>query len=123
MLSTILILAVAGLFALMGVAALFRPERITIQFGIPELTTDGRNEVRAVYGGFGIAIALLLLAALGFEPLRTGAVLAVAAAVYGMAGGRLLSFVFDGALGKWPGFYLLVELVLGTVLVAAVWLA
>ena len=55
---------IASAFLLMGLGALWRPVLVTAQFGIPSLTRDGRNEVRAVYGGFGLAMALVLLAAM-----------------------------------------------------------
>lgn len=105
-----LVLLVAALFALMGVAALARPENILAYFGIATLTRDGRNEVRAVYGGFGLAIAGLLCAARYNEAIRTGAVLAVAVALLGMAVGRLISALLDGAPGRYPWMFLGVEL-------------
>lgn len=37
----------------MGIGAIAKPTVVTAQFGILELTPAGRNEVRAVYGGFG----------------------------------------------------------------------
>ena len=105
-----LVLLVAALFALMGVAALARPESILAYFGTATLTRDGRNEVRAVYGGFGLAIAGLLCAARFDEAIRNGAVLAVAVALLGMAAGRLISVPLDGAPGRYPWVFLGVEL-------------
>ena len=49
--------AVAVFFVLMGLMGLFTPERIQAPFGTTVQTVEGRNEVRAVYGGFGIAMA------------------------------------------------------------------
>jgi len=105
-----LVLLVAALFALMGVAALSRPESILAYFGTATLTRDGRNEVRAVYGGFGLAIAGLLCAARFSEAIRGGAVVAVAVALLGMAAGRLISTLLDGAPGRYPWVFLGVEL-------------
>lgn len=105
-----LVLLVAALFALMGVAALARPESILAYFGTATLSRDGRNEVRAVYGGFGLAIAGLLCAARFDEAIRSGAVLAVAVALLGMAAGRLISVLLDGAPGRYPWVFLGVEL-------------
>jgi len=45
----------------MGAVALVRPERIVALFGTPRPTLDGRDDIRALYGGFGIAICVLLL--------------------------------------------------------------
>lgn len=114
-----LVLLVAALFALMGVAALVRPESILAYFGITTLTRDGRNEVRAVYGGFGVAVAGLLCVARFNEAIRTGAVLAVAVALLGMAVGRLISALLDGAPGRYPWVFLGVELAGAAVLLGA----
>jgi Domain of unknown function (DUF4345) len=114
-----LVLLVAALFALMGVVALARPENILAYFGIATLTCDGRNEVRAVYGGFGLAIAGLLCAARFSETIRSGAVLAVAVALLGMAAGRLISALLDGMPGRYPRLFLGVELAGAAMLLGA----
>ncbi len=114
-----LVLLVAALFALMGVVALARPENILAYFGIATLTRDGRNEVRAVYGGFGLAIAGLLCAARFSEAIRSGAVLAVAVALLGMAAGRLISALLDGMPGRYPRLFLGVELAGAAMLLGA----
>jgi len=111
------VLCIAAGFAAMGLAALALPERIVAYFGTPGLTRDGRNEVRAVYGGFGLAVAALLCGAQA--PLRSGVLLAVAVALLGMAAGRLLSALLDGAPGRWPWIFMAVELAGGCALLAA----
>jgi hypothetical protein len=103
-------LAAAG-FALMGVGALAAPTLVTRQFGIADLDRDGRNEVRAVYGGFGLTIAAMLGLALAAPELRAGICLTVGAALAGMASGRLVSWALDGALGRTAGAYLALEAV------------
>ena len=57
-------MVVAAFFVAMGVLALVAPERILATFGTTGLTVEGRNEVRAVYGGFGVAVGVLLVAAM-----------------------------------------------------------
>lgn len=109
---------VAAAFAAMGLLALARPERIVAYFGTRELSRDGRNEVRAVYGGFGLATAGLLCAAQVHAALRPGALLAVAVALLGMAGGRIVSALLDGSPGRWPWVFLGVELAGGGLLLA-----
>ena len=53
----------------MGVCALVRPQFVVSFVKLVPETADARNEVRAVYGGFGIAIAVLLaVAALTYAP-------------------------------------------------------
>ena len=108
--SSFTVLFIAAAFALMGLMAIARPESILAYFGTRSLTRDGRNEVRAVYGGFGLAIAALLCASLLHPAIRAGAVLAVAVALLGMAAGRLLSVLIDGAPGRWPWIFMAVEL-------------
>ena len=108
--------AVAAFLAAMGLYALAHPEGVTLLFGTPSLTRDGRNEVRAVYGGFGLAMAGLLVAALRGAAWGPGAILAVAVALFGMAGGRGVSLALDGAPGRYPWLFLGVEILLGGLL-------
>jgi hypothetical protein len=116
---TALVLTIAAAFAAMGLAALARPDGIVAFFGTPALTRDGRNEVRAVYGGFGLAVAALLAAAPSHAGIGAGALLAVAVALFGMAGGRIASMLIDGAPGRWPWVFMLIELAGGGALLAA----
>lgn len=105
-------LAVAVLavgFALMGVGAIAAPTRVTRQFGVVSLDADGRNEVRAVYGGFGLVVAAMLCLALAAPDLRAGVCLTVGMALGGMAGGRLVSWALDRRIGKAPAAYLVLE--------------
>ena len=106
----------ALLFAAMGLGALVAPDRVTEQFGIPSLTTAGRNEVRAVYGGFGIAMAGMLILASTSPDLRLGVGLTIGVALIGMAVGRLVSAVIDRTLPARPLMYLGVELLVAAVI-------
>ena len=81
-----LVVAVIVLFLGMSAVAFVRPERIVAYVGTTELTRDGRNEVRAVYGGFGLAVALLLGASFVLPAMRAGILISVAASIFGMAG-------------------------------------
>ena len=119
MLPTLILAALALAFALMGIGALVSPTVVTRQFGIPTLTPDGRSEVRAVYGGFGLAIAAVLVYAIVEPDLRTGIALTVAVALFGMAAGRLISAVLDRSLSKVAALYLVIELVGGALLIIA----
>ena len=110
---------VALAFGLMGVGSLWAPVRVTAQFGIPALDVDGRNEVRAVYGGFGLAMALLLIVALLMPALRGGICLTIAAALFGLAAGRLISAVIDRGIGRWPLRYLGIEIAAGLAVLLA----
>ena len=99
----------------MGICALVRP-RFVVSFvkWVPE-TADARNEVRAVYGGFGIAIAALLAVASQDAALRAGVLLAVAAALLGMAAGRVVSLCVERT-GRWPWVFLVMETALAGLL-------
>ncbi|NAS25866.1 DUF4345 domain-containing protein [Herbidospora sp. NEAU-GS84] len=105
--SGVIIAVVAIFFAGMGVYGLVAPEKLVAPFGMRVTSADGRSEVRAVYGGFGLATAAaLILAALDASTLRDGVLVAVALALGGMAVGR-------------AGFYLVVETGLMTALLVA----
>jgi hypothetical protein len=107
------VLVIAAGFAAMGMGALARPRAVLAQFGVPVETSEGRNEVRAVYGGFGLAIAALLtVAALGDPRTAEGIIVAVAIALAGMAGGRLVSAVLELPRSAFPVWvYFLIEVV------------
>ena len=115
----LVVFAAAAGFALMGVLALAVPARVLSQFGIEGLTAAGRNEVRAVYGGFGLAVAGLLWFADRTPDLRGGIVLTVGVAVLGMAGGRLVSALIDRGIARAPAAYFLLEAVFGAALLYA----
>jgi uncharacterized membrane protein YeaQ/YmgE (transglycosylase-associated protein family) len=97
-------------FAGMGTFALVRPAALIHPFGITLPVPESRAEVRAVYGGFGLAIAGMLALALSGHPAREGILMTVAAALGGMALGRLVSVVIDRPKAFYPNwFYFLVE--------------
>ncbi len=111
---------VAVFFAGMGILGLARPAQIVERFGIDVGGRDGRNEVRAVYGGFGIAVAALLVVAVGSDgDLRDGLLVAFAGALIGMAVGRLVGFVLERPVRRSPTLlWFAVELVLAGLLLA-----
>ncbi|WP_063126063.1 DUF4345 family protein [Nocardia fusca] len=117
----VVLLVAAILFAAMGLYALAVPAKLTAPFGMPVTTATGRAEVRAVYGGFGLAVAGALgWAALDTGELGRGVVLAVAVALAGMAAGRVISRVLDSSVAFYPiWFYFWVEVVAAAALVAA----
>lgn len=116
----IAIVTSAVFFAGMGLYGLVAPAALVRPFGIQVTGAPARTEVRAVYGGFGLAIAGLLVVAAIDAEIRRGAVIAVAVALAGMAAGRLVGRVFDRPAAFYPTWlYFWVELVLA----AALWLA
>jgi hypothetical protein len=111
--------ALAGLFYLaLGLAAVARPATLLAGFGVAAKGVDARNEVRAVYGGFPLAVAGLVAWSLSGTPNAAGILLALAAASFGMAMGRLMSAVIDRRIGRLPALFICVELALGLLLAA-----
>jgi uncharacterized protein DUF4345 len=117
------IYVVAALFLGMGAYALATPAAIPAIFGVEVRSADGRSEVRAVYGGFGLAVAaLLIVAAAGAGTAREGILVAVGFAVAGMAAGRVVSRAVEPSSGFYPiGFFFLAEVVMAALLLAAAW--
>ncbi len=109
--------ALAGLFYLaLGLAALARPATLLSGFGLAAEGIDARNEVRAVYGGFPLAVAGLVAWSLSGAPHATGILLSLAMASLGMALGRLGSAVIDRRIGRLPAMFTGVEVVLALLL-------
>jgi len=107
-----------GVYGLAAPAALIKPFRIVLD------SAEARTEIRAVYGGFGVAIAgLLALALADAGGIRRGALVAVAAALLGMAFGRLVARAVERPTAFYPSwFYFWVELLGGgLLLVTAGW--
>jgi hypothetical protein len=110
----------AALFAAMGLGSIVAPNKVTSQFGIPRLSVAARNEVRAVYGGFGLLMSGMLVAATQSSELRRGAGLTITAALLGMALGRVLSAVMDRALPTIPLLYLVAEVAVAAMIFAGI---
>lgn len=74
-------------------------------------TPESRNEVRAVYGGFGVAVAALLIVADDrAADFRAGVMMAIAIALLGMAAGRVFSALMEPkALIGFPGIFMVLE--------------
>ncbi|GAA0553360.1 DUF4345 domain-containing protein [Actinomadura livida] len=104
-----------GLYGLVAPAALIRP------FGIAADSVAARTEVRAVYGGFGVAVGgALIWAAVTSGAARHGVLAAVGIALLGMAAGRLAARAAEGPLALYPlWFYFWVEAVGGGLLLMA----
>jgi hypothetical protein len=116
----VVVTAVVGAFFLaMGGYALATPAALMRPFGIQLEHPRARYEVRAVYGGFGIAMAAVLaIAATHSGPLRTGIMLTVGAALAGMALGRVISAALDTRTSFYPNwFYCIVESAAATALI------
>ena len=101
----------------MGLVALAAPETISRTFGTIKLTPDGRNEVRAVYGGFGLAVAAMLACGLYNPGVRDGIFLTVAGSLAGMAAGRFVAAAIEPPSTFYPSWlYCGVELTMAGML-------
>jgi hypothetical protein len=114
------VIAVIAVFFLgMGIYALAAPAAIIRPFGITLGEAASRSEVRAVYGGFGLAIAGVLAYAAVAAEVRQGVLITVGAALAGMAFGRLVSAAVDDRTAFYPNwFYCLVETIAAAALFA-----
>ena len=110
---------IAVLFLGMGLVALVKPAFVGTFFDVRFDSVDGRNEVRAVYGGFGVAMCVVLVVALREPALRDGVLVCAAVALLGMVGGRVVAALLDGRPGLLPWLFCGVEIVLALVLLAA----
>ena len=115
------VIAVAAFYAALGAACLAQPERVPAAFGAAEPPPAYRNEIRAIYGGFPLALAAALIWSTGAsEEVREGVVLAAAISTAGMALGRLVSAALERPRSGAPWLWLGVEVVLVALLVAGV---
>jgi hypothetical protein len=107
---------IACFFFGMGVYALVRPAGVLEIFGTPVTTADGRNEVRAVYGGYGLTMTAALAIAAMVDELRAGVFVCLALAMLGMALGRMCSAAIDREASLLTMFFGGVELAIAIVL-------
>lgn len=119
--ATVVIVAVGVFFLGMGGYALAAPAALVRPFRLVADSPESRSEVRAVYGGFGVAVAVVLGVAAFDTALRSGIVVTVGAALAGMAAGRLVSRLVDRGTAFYPiWFYCGVEAVAAGLLFSTV---
>lgn len=103
-------------FGIMGLIGIFAPATLGGWVGHDALGRDAANEFRAVYGGFGLAMAGVLLATQG-SPAGPGVQLTAGVALVGMAGGRVLAALLDGPPSARMWIYAVGETAIGLALV------
>ncbi len=118
--STILIFIIT-FFGLLGMIGLFATQRISTYFGTVARTADQRNELRAVYGGLSLGMAILGILSFLPEPALDAqmALFVYAVLLLCMAGARLLSLFFEEKPTHKTYVFLAIELVLGAAAIAA----
>ncbi|MFI6740348.1 DUF4345 family protein [Nonomuraea sp. NPDC050451] len=100
---TVVIVVVAVFFLGMGVFGLVAPAALIRPFRMIADSAEARSEVRAVYGGFGVAVGGLLLMALAdVGGIRAGVVVTVAVSLLGMAFGRLVGRAVERPAAFYP---------------------
>lgn len=107
-----MVIVAAILFACMGILAIVAPALLGSWVGQDALSRDAANEYRAVYGGFGLAMAGALLATTA-SPLGAGVQLTAGLALLGMAGGRVIAFLLDGPPSGRMWAYAIFEIAIG----------
>lgn len=117
--ASVIISVTAALFVAMGLMAIYDPVYTLSFLSAGDLGADMRNEVRAVYGGFSIAMGIALFISLRRSPLGKGIVVTVAMAVGGMAAGRLISLTIEMPGTDWPIVFLAIEVVSAALLYLA----
>lgn len=85
-------------FSGIGVIAFVSPGGDAKIVGLANLTRLSCNKIQAVYGGFGVAMAVTLLYAATTPNLRDAVLFTTGAALAGMALGRVVA-----AVREWPG--------------------
>ncbi|WP_444934892.1 DUF4345 domain-containing protein [Microbulbifer sp. JTAC008] len=81
-------------FASIGLWALFKPQSLADEVDFSFDTPEAMPEFMATYGGFMLAIAVILLVALAMRPHRRVAYAALSIAYIGFALGRLYGMLF-----------------------------
>lgn len=91
----LLVSLVALFFLFMGLQAILLPESLGNIVGFSLDVDRGPNEMRAVYGGFGLAMAGMAWWAVFQTPVAEPYLIALAIALFGMAGGRIISLIIE----------------------------
>ena len=112
-----LVVVMAVFFGGMGVYGIVAPTSLVAPFGIAAGSGDARNEVRAVYGGFGLAMACLLVSTMSDLGSNRGMLITIGTALLGMAAGRLVACLWERPGHLYPvWFYFGIEVAGGGVL-------
>lgn len=117
MLGTIGVICAALFFGAIGLTAMIRPQTLLQQgFSIEAIQPESQNEIRAVYGGFPLVVAGLLLFSLTRPNLSDGILFALAFCSAGMAMGRVVSALIDQKIGRQPALFLVLELIVALII-------
>jgi hypothetical protein len=88
-------------FTLTSASSFYAPKQFGQRLGFTIAGADGINEVRAQYGGFFLAMAVInVLALMGVIPRGTGLLL-TSAVFGGLITGRIASLILDGGFASY----------------------
>jgi hypothetical protein len=120
-LTTLLTAAPALFFIGIGVVGLVNPRFMPGLVDIPLASAPGRSEMRAVYGGFGVAVGLLILFGLASSSAwLDGVRLAFGVATAGMAAGRVVGALLERDFRPYPTWvFALIEVAVAGALLAS----
>lgn len=117
LIQTIVVLVIAILYCWMGYKALASPTAITGIFDVPDVTGAMKNEIGAVYGGFGFAFGIsLIVAFFRRSSVATGVILCLGILTLGMAAGRAISFCLLQPDNRYPMLFMGMEILMGGLL-------
>jgi Domain of unknown function (DUF4345) len=111
----------AVMYLALGVMALAMPMQLLRGVGITVVGRAGRSEIRAVYGGFPLAVVGLLCATFAMPTVANGILLALAVVTLGMPAGRIFSALLDRGIGKLPMVFTVIELIAATLIAAPIY--
>lgn len=97
------VLAVAAAFCLMTTyTAGTAPAAFAERLGLAVANAGGRNEVRAQYAGFFLAVAAICIAALAGAVPRAAAYAVLAVVFFGLFAGRIAGLGLNGGTAGYP---------------------
>lgn len=98
------VIAASGVLSLaIAARAIIAPKALGAALGFAVSASDATNEIRAQYGGFFLAIAVVCgLAVLGLVP-ATAALLVLFVTFGGVLAGRLIDFALKGGRASYGG--------------------
>lgn len=108
--NVLLINITAAIFALYGLGFVFAPTQLALLItDAAPATATALTDMRATYGGMSVAIGIVLFVLSSkVETIRLG-LIAVLLLMLGMAGGRLVGLMIDGAQNQIMYIYLAFE--------------
>jgi len=100
------------IFASIGLGALVNPEAFVAAIDMSFVSTAAVPEFLSTYGGFMLAIAVILLIALAMRPHRRAAYAALSLSYIGFALGRLFGMLTIGSFDERNLLFLALEVVM-----------